>query len=95
MRRQKRQLKEAREELEQYRTPYEQRLNPEEGEKPVAGTIDLMKKGKHGARVVALPQDKTYRETQKEKRQKKSDAPAGKYLTDTGRSVIESWGKMG
>lgn len=95
MRRQKRQLKEAREELEQYRMPYEQRLDPDEGAKPVAGTLDLMKKGKHGARVVALPQDKSYREAQKEKRQRKSDAPAGKYLTDTGRAVIESWSRMG
>ena len=60
MRDQKRQLRQTRELLEEFGTPYDQRI--EEGRPSDAvGKIDLTIKADHGQKVIALPTDKEFR----------------------------------
>lgn len=95
MRRQKRQLRQAQEELAYYQTPYEQRIDLDAGRKPIAGALDLAKKGKHSAKVVAMPQDKASRAEIMDRRGQKEAQPASAYLTDAGRAAMKRMGLGG
>lgn len=79
LRDQKRQEKEVREALEEWRRPYE--LRPEETGRPseAVGMIDLTIKASRPSKVVALPQDKEYR-AEATSRAKKKDAAGEEFL---------------
>lgn len=59
---QKRQQRDARDSLKAYTTPYSERVELSKGGPDVVGGIDLTIKAKQPDKVVALPQDKEYRE---------------------------------
>lgn len=79
LRDQKRQEKEVREALEEWRRPYE--LRPEETGRPseAVGMIDLTIKASRPSKVVTLPQDKEYR-AEATSRAKKKDAAGEEFL---------------
>lgn len=91
LRNQKRQLKDVRETLEEFRRPYEARIEEGDGKAKAVGALDLTVKADHSTKqkVVALPVDKEYREEAEERR--KSSKKAGgesEYITRKGESAL-------
>lgn len=90
LRNQKRQLKETREALDYYQTPFEYRG---EVETPaVVGGLDLTIKAKRDDKVVALPQDKEYRSDAKASKEKRSDS---EFIAKRGEEALSILRRLG
>lgn len=93
LRNQKRQLKETKDAVEQFTTPYEQRV---EGATPtVVGGLDLTIKSEGKEKFISIPQDKEYREEMKAKTKSKSTKTEESFYTQKADDVLEKLRALG
>lgn len=93
LRNQKRQLKETKEAVKQFTTPYEERV---EGATPtVVGGIDITIKAEETEKLISIPQDKEYREELKTKNKGKSNVVDESFYTQKADDVLKKLRALG
>jgi hypothetical protein len=93
---QKRQLRGDREKLEEYTTPFEQRVaQHEDTPKDVFGTIDLMLKSKHADKVVALPNDKQFGDDLRDRKKKSKQGVESEFLNKQAQAALSKLRALG
>ncbi|GAB6158302.1 hypothetical protein JCM39194_15020 [Desulfotomaculum varum] len=99
LKKQKKQVRETKEDLEWYQTPYELRVQNEQGTPALIGGLDLAVRAKRNNNLIQLPDDKEFREELKagsnSKNQKQHKDSNDEFFNKKAQSVLEKLRALG